>query len=480
MHTFLWHDYETFGVSACRDRPSQFAAIRTDAELNPVGEPVSWFCQPQADYLPDPEACLLTGITPQHCRENGLPEHEFANRINQLMGETGTISTGYNSYHFDDEVSRYLFWRNLIDPYAREWQNQCGRWDLLNVARAAWALRPDGVQWPLNEKGQTSFRLEHLAAANGLLHEQAHDALSDVQATIALARRLRDAQPRLFDYCLALRQKNRVQEQVNPLAPRPFLHITGMVPVERGCMMLAWPVAAHPTNKNEIIVWDLAHDPEELFGMDASSVSRRLFSKKEQLDALGEQRLPLKTIHLNRAPVVISQLKTISASQAERYGMDFPRQLDNAAKFAHAPDLSALWPEVWQRKTAQQQDVDCDLYQGFIGQADRRTLESLRQMDGATLAGQTPWFEDRRLDELLFRYRARNFPATLDPAEQQRWQSHCAGRLLHGANDARSIDQVMEQIETLAGQDPGDRAETILGEVYDYAESLAEQVSGAG
>ncbi len=480
MHTFLWHDYETFGVSACRDRPSQFAAIRTDAELNPVGEPVSWFCQPQTDYLPDPEACLLTGITPQHCQENGLPEHEFARRISQLMGESGTISTGYNSYHFDDEVSRHLFWRNLIDPYAREWQNQCGRWDLLNVARAAWALRPDGVQWPLNDKGQTSFRLEHLAAANGLLHEQAHDALSDVQATIALARRLRDAQPRLFDYCLTLRQKTRVQEQVNPLAPRPFLHITGMVPVEHGCMMLAWPIAVHPTNKNEIIAWDLAHDPEELFDLDASTVSRRLFSKKEQLDALGEQRLPLKTIHINRAPVVISQLKTISASQAERYGMDIPRQLEHAAKFAHAPDLSSLWQAVWQRNPTPPQDVDCDLYNGFIGQTDRRTLESLRQMDGATLAGQTPWFEDRRLDELLFRYRARNFPATLNETEQERWHTHCAGRLLHGENNARTVEQVIEQIETLAAQDPGDRAETILGEVYDYAESLADQASRTG
>lgn len=476
MQTFLWHDYETFGVSPCRDRPSQFAAIRTDAELNPIGEPMSWFCQPPADYLPDPAACLLTGITPRFCQHHGLPEQEFAARISQIMSEPGTISAGYNSYHFDDEVSRFLFWRNLIEPYAREWQNQCGRWDLLNVARAAWALRPDGLQWPVNDEGRVSFRLEHLAAANGLLHEQAHDALSDVQATVALARRLREAQPRLFDYCLDLRHKSRVQQQVNPLTPRPFLHISGMVPIERGCMMLAWPVAAHPVNKNEIIIWDLAYDPEELFSLDAETASRRLFSKKETLEELGEQRLPLKTIHLNRAPVVISQLKTISTSQAERYGLDFFRQLQYAEKFAHAPDLGALWQAVWQRKLPPQ-DIDCDLYNGFVGPADRRSLEALRKMDGDALASQSPWFEDQRLSELLFRYRARNYPATLDDSERLRWREHCAARLLHGQAGTRSAEQVFEEIETLANQHIDERAEAILGEVYDYTEALASQAS---
>ncbi|RYE98071.1 MAG: exodeoxyribonuclease I, partial [Oxalobacteraceae bacterium] len=187
-HTFLWHDYETFGATPRRDRPAQFAAIRTDAELNEIGEPIMLYCQPANDFLPDPESCLITGILPQHCLEHGVPEHEFARQIEAAFSQPDTIGVGYNTIRFDDEVTRYLFWRNLIDPYAREWQHNCGRWDLLDVVRMVHALRPDGIVWPTRDDGKPSFKLEHLSAANGLVHEAAHDALSDVRATIALAR----------------------------------------------------------------------------------------------------------------------------------------------------------------------------------------------------------------------------------------------------------------------------------------------------
>jgi len=195
--TFFWHDYETFGRDPRRDRPAQFAGVRTDLELNEVDAPVMHFCQPAPDFLPDPESCLLTGILPQHCQAQGVPEHAFAARIEAELARPGTVGVGYNSIRFDDEVTRFLFWRNLIDPYAREWKDGCGRWDLLDVVRAAWALRPDGIAWPTNDEGRPSFRLEHLTTANGLAHEAAHDALSDVRATIAMARLVRARQPRL-------------------------------------------------------------------------------------------------------------------------------------------------------------------------------------------------------------------------------------------------------------------------------------------
>ena len=135
MHSFLWHDYETFGAQTRRDRPAQFAAIRTDADLNEIGEPINLFCRPANDFLPDPQSCLITHITPQQCLEQGLAEHEFAARIENALAATGTIGVGYNTIRFDDEITRFMFWRNLIDPYAREWQNQCGRWDIMDMVR---------------------------------------------------------------------------------------------------------------------------------------------------------------------------------------------------------------------------------------------------------------------------------------------------------------------------------------------------------
>ena len=208
--TFLWHDYETFGTDARKDRPAQFAAIRTDADLNPIGEPINILCQPAPDYLPDPASCLITGITPQMAWQRGVTEREFAQRIEQEMALPDTISVGYNSIRFDDEVTRFMFWRNLMDPYAREWQNQCGRWDLLDVVRMTYALRPDGITWRQRDDGKgTSFKLEHLAEDNGLREGMAHEALSDVRALIGLARKLKTAQPKLWEYALDLRDKKR-------------------------------------------------------------------------------------------------------------------------------------------------------------------------------------------------------------------------------------------------------------------------------
>ncbi|MDE2369915.1 MAG: exodeoxyribonuclease I, partial [Burkholderiales bacterium] len=315
--TFYWHDYETFGVVPRRDRPAQFAGIRTDADLNEIGAPLMVHCRPAPDTLPDPESVLLTGILPQYALAHGLPEREFAAAIEAELARDGTIGVGYNSIRFDDEVTRFLFWRNLIDPYAREWQNGCSRWDLLDVVRCCWSLRPEGIEWPRHTAGEIagrpSFKLEHLTQANGLAHEAAHDALSDVRATIALARLLKSRQPRLWDFCLKLRKKDAVWAEIG--VGRPFVHLSGRYPVERGCLAVVWPLAPHPTNKNELIVWDLASDPRELETLDAETVRRRLYTRADELPA-GESRLPIKTIHVNKSPIVIGNLRVLGDAAA--------------------------------------------------------------------------------------------------------------------------------------------------------------------
>lgn len=476
-HTFLWHDYETFGLNPRRDRPAQFAGIRTDAELNEVGEPVMIYCQPANDYLPDPASCLITGITPRQCLARGLPEHAFAARIEQLLAQPGTIGVGYNTIRFDDEVTRFMFWRNLMDPYAREWQNDCGRWDLLDVVRMAYALRPEGIQWPLNGDGKPSFKLEDLARANGLLHEAAHDALSDVRATIALARLIRTAQPKLFDFCLGLHKKDRVAAELglptSARAAQPFLHVSGMFPPERGCLAVMWPLATHPSNKNELLAWDLAHDPGELALLDVATLRLRLFSKTAELPE-GVQRLPLKSVHLNKSPMVVRNLKTLSDDMAAKWGVNMDAALRHAEKARDLPDMSAIWPQVFQRPEDAAPDVDEDLYGGFIGNADRRRINQLRALDPAELAHQRAGFDDHRLGELLFRYRARNFVDTLTAEEARRWQAHRAARLLEGEGGARSVDEFLAALDTCA-QTADARGEQILADLSDYAQAIAPE-----
>ncbi|WP_076592297.1 exodeoxyribonuclease I [Herminiimonas arsenitoxidans] len=470
-HTFLWHDYETFGINTRRDRPAQFAAIRTDAELNEIGEPIMLYCKPANDFLPDPQSCLITGITPQVCLERGVPEHQFAAEIEKVLSQTGTIGVGYNTIRFDDEVTRFMFWRNLIDPYAREWQNSCGRWDILDVVRTAYALRPEGINWPKHPDGRPSFRLEQLTAENGIAHEAAHDALSDVRATIALARLIRDRQPKLFDFCLGLHKKDKVAAEIGLPVRRPFLHITGMIPAERGCIAIVWPLAVHPTNKNEVIVWDLSVDPGELATLDAETIRMRMFSKSDALPD-GVSRLPIKTIHLNKSPIVINNLKTLSPAMTEQWGIDVATALKHAEIAAATPDMSAIWQDVFYRPQEATPDVDEDLYGGFVGNNDRRLLQDLRALSPEALAKATPSFNDARLEEIVWRYRARNFPHTLSEEEVQRWEEHRAARLFDGEGGARTIETLFAEIDQLS-EDVDERGEEILGALYDYAEAIA-------
>ena len=472
---FFWHDYETFGVNPRRDRPAQFAGVRTDLALNEIDKPVMLYCQPAPDFLPEPEACLLTGILPQTCLEKGLPEVEFADTVEGALARPGTIGVGYNSIRFDDEVTRFLFWRNLLDPYAREWQNECGRWDLLDVVRCAYALRPDGLSWPQHADGKPSFRLEDLTRANGLVHEAAHDALSDVRATIALARKIRSSQPKLWDFCLRLRKKHDVLAEM-ALAQNqglPFLHVSGRYAPERGCIAVVWPLAPHPSNKNEVIVWDLSFDPGELLTLGVDAIRSRMFSRAQDLPE-GVQRLPIKTIHVNKSPIVIGHLKTLSAAMAAKWGIDVDQTLRHAELASRqAPKLAGLWPAVFERPATEQAiDVDEDLYGGFLGNEDRRSLQRLRALTPEQLAGRRPAFADARLEELLFRFRARNYPATLDEAEQQRWAEHCADRLHDGIGGAVTLAQFHDRIDAL-GESADARGEALLAALLDYAEQIA-------
>ena len=477
-HTFLWHDYETFGANVRRDRPSQFACIRTDAELNEIGEPLMLYCKPAPDFLPSPEACLITGITPQMCLERGVPEHEFASQIERVFAQPGTIGVGYNTIRFDDEITRFMFWRNLIDPYAREWQNDCGRWDLLDVVRLCYALRPDGIVWPKKDDGKPSFKLGDLTRANGLSHDNAHEAMSDVRATIALARLIRTVNPRLFDFALRLHKKDRVAAELGLPAvqadAKPFLHVSGMFPPERGCLAVMWPLASHPTNRNEVIAWDLAHDPRELPLLDVATLRQRLFTRSADLPE-GMTRLPVKSIHLNKSPMVVGNLKTLVPAMAERWQVDLEAAVRHAEVARDLPDMSAIWSEVFKRPAElQTPDVDEDLYGGFIGNADRRRLDQLRTLSGAELAHARTGFDDPRLEELLFRYRARNFIDTLTLKEVERWEAHRVARLLEGAGGVPNVESYFETIDTLS-ETVDERGEELLGALYEYAEAITPE-----
>ncbi|MEQ8514061.1 MAG: exodeoxyribonuclease I [Chromatocurvus sp.] len=432
--TFYWHDYETFGTDPMRDRPVQFAGQRTDADFNPVGEPLVIYARPAEDYLPQPGACLVTGITPQLALEEGVPECEFIARIHDELAAPGTCGVGYNSLRFDDEVTRHTLYRNLFDPYAREWKNGNSRWDIIDALRAAYALRPEGIEWPLREDGLPSFRLEELTAANGIAHAEAHDALSDVTATIAVARLLRDRQPKLYEYMLGLRRKPAATAMLDVRAMKPVLHVSGMFGAARHNIGLIVPLMAHPGNRNEVICYDLDADPRDLIEMDADTLRARLYSRGEDLPE-GAQRPGLKSVHVNRSPVLVTA-RMADAHTAARLGLDGERCRRHLAQLRRWRETDAggfdekLAAIHAPRDWPQDSDPDTQLYGGgFFSDSDRRVMDSLRRLPPDSLAAAAPVFEDTRLPEMFFRYRARNYPDTLDDADRERWDEFRLHRL---------------------------------------------------
>ncbi|PKO58608.1 MAG: exodeoxyribonuclease I, partial [Betaproteobacteria bacterium HGW-Betaproteobacteria-18] len=304
-----------------------------------------------------------------------------------------------------------------------------------------------------------------------------HDALSDVRATIALARLIKTAQPKLFEFCFGLHKKDRVMAELGlpttPAHAKPFLHISGMFAPERGCLALMWPLAMHPGNKNELLAWDLAFDPAELASLNAEQIRLRLFSKAADLPE-GMRRLPVKSVHLNKSPMVMSNLNVLGDDMAQRWGLHKAAQLQHAAAARDLPDMSAIWVQVFARPEAAPVDVDEDLYGGFVSNADRRRLNDLRQCQPDALASARPAFEDARLSELLWRYRARNFPHSLSAEELQRWEAHRAARLFEGEGGALTLDALFEALDKLA-ESANERDEAILGALYDYASEIAPQ-----
>jgi len=459
--SFLWYDLETFGIDPRRTRIAQFAAIRTDLELNPVEPPHMLFCQPALDLLPSPGACLVTGLSPQAVHAQGRCEAETFAQIAAIMGEPGTCSTGWNTLRFDDEFIRHGLYRNFHDPYAREWADGNSRWDLLDYARLAYALRPDGIEWPLREDGAPSFRLEHLAAANGIEHLSAHDALSDVEASIGLARRLRAAQPKLWDYHLALRDKARCRRLLDPFHPQPLLHVSGRFPASRGCAGIVLPLCEHPSNRNQIIVCELHDEPDRWLAMSPEDISERLYTAQADLPD-GETRIPLKAIHLNRCPALI-ELRHVRDAELQRFSLDRPRCVTHASRIAAASGLAERVRQVFARSFAGGNDVDQALYDALPDRRDQRVHAEIRAATPARLAALGERLIDPRGRELLFRYRARNWPETLDPDETQRWHDYRVARLEHDSDLGElTLAAYFAEIERLSAEHAADPARRAL------------------
>jgi len=462
--SIFWHDYETFGVNPQKDRPSQFAGIRTDYDLNIIDKPVTVFCKTHKDMLPHPQACLITGITPQYADKHGVSEAEFSKIINKELTKPETVTSGFNSIRFDGEVTRNVLYRNFIDPYEHEWKNENSRWDVMSLVQATYALRPDGINWPTNDEGQVSFKLTDLTKANNISHENAHDAMSDVYATIAVAKLIKETQPKLYNFIFNTRLKTKAANLL--VKNEPVLHVSSLFGKENNCISILFPLADHPTNKNAMICWDLNYDPRELIELGHKELKEKLFT--------GELR-GLFTVHKNKAPV-LAPVSVLRGSDKERLALDVDNFSDRMVALKNSTDLWRKIPLIYEDSNFKDsKDPDLMIYSGgFFTGNEKNAINTIRRSTSNELKKlELKEFPNERVNEMFFRYKARNFPEILTEKEIKKWDGFCKDKLQN--NEDINFKSYFEELESLKSEENIDL--DIIESLIAYGEEKMENLS---
>ena len=469
--SFYFYDLETSGINPREARIMQFAGQRTDMDLMPIGEPHNVLIKLTEDVVPEPDAILITGITPQQTISDGIREAEFLKLFHEEVATPGTIFVGYNTVRFDDEFMRFLHYRNFYDPYEWQYTDNKSRWDLLDVVRMTRALRPEGIKWPVDVKGNPTNRLELITQHNGISHEDAHDALSDVRASIDVARLIRDKQPKLFDFLLTMRTKKEAEKLVT--AGQPFLYSSGKYESAYEKTTAVARLADHPKRQGAL-VFDLRYDPTEFSALTPAELAVAWRKRRDEPGA----RLPVKTLQYNRCPA-IAPLGVLDEASSKRLELSIDLIQENLQKLAKA-NLAPKVLEALELLDKQQQtsflqdelDVDARLYDNFIGDIDKSACRVVRAADAAELSKLELTFKDDRLQALLPLYKARNYPQSLSDEERVAWEKFRERKLMGGKQNCRLARFFNRLAEVAQRPGLGSREQYLLEELQLYGQSI--------
>ena len=469
--TFFFYDLETSGLNPRTDRIMQFAGQRTDLALNPIGGPVNILVKMTEDALPSPAAIMVTKITPQQTLREGVSEKEFADLVCEEIFTPNTIAVGYNTIRFDDEFMRALLWRNFYDAYEWEWKDGRSRWDLLDVVRLTRALRPEGINWPVTEEGRPTNRLELLTKLNGLSHEHAHDALSDVFATMAVAKMIYKKQPKLFEYLLKMRDKNEVKKLVNLDNKQPFVYVSGRYATEYNKATVAFPLTSG--RNGNVLVFDLRYNLEELDNAWAGDVIEGgTTARSREANIVGGTMAAgfargffpiVKELSFNKCPAVAPIAVLNEGDGWGKMGLDQKTVKENLAVLLRHPEFAERVREELETRPEwpKAEESEAALYDGFLNEPDRIKVAAVRNAEPNRLVDFHPEFDDERLPELLLHYKGRNFPQVLSEYENQKWEEYRRARL------ERQAPKFLAELERVYRQD-----EYIGEELKLYFESL--------
>lgn len=464
--TFFFYDLETSGLNPREDRIMQFAGQRTTPNFEPIGEPYNILVKLNDDTLPNPDALLVTGITPQQTQSEGLTEAEFAALLRDEIFTEDTVTIGFNNIRFDDEFIRTLFWQTFNDPYEWAWRDGRSRWDMLDVVRMTRALRPEGIAWPVVD-GKEVNKLELITKENGIDHFKAHDALSDVEALIAVTKLVKEKQPQLYAHLFAMKDKKKVAELVNLDDKKPFVYVSGRYDSAYHKATVAFPLTSG--RNGNAIVYDLRYDPTPLLSFTAKELAKSMFASWEERQKEGFIKLPVKELQYNRAPAVAPVGVLEKEAGWEKIGLTQEIVEKHRNILLSSPTFAENIRSLYEGRPefAKAIDPESQLYDGFVPDVDKLRIEKVRRANVNDLADLHPEFSDERLGGLLLHYKARNFPKSLAEDEVVQWDQWRADRI---QKQLPGFVKRLQELAVLHGSD--DSKNFIFQELQLWAESI--------
>lgn len=505
--TFLFMDYETFNRNPKGGRASQFASLRTDYFLNIDADSAqNIFCEQTIDNIPSPQAALITKITPQKIIKiktgaiqlstssySFIPqvynEYWFTYHINKEMSKNHTCTLGYNSYKFDDEFTRNLLYRNLFDPYEREWKNYNSRFDVYYLVIATFVLKPHLLNFP-NAIDKTSkeplfhsktglplpsFRLEELSVANGIHHINAHDAFSDVEATIGIMKKIKDGDETFFSEMFSFRKKSNVDIWLSNNKKQPFIHISQYYGKENYSLGVLFQIM---TFNQEVLCLNIALDVTPLILLEGEDLKNHLFPNKD--NGISSPKNIVKFRH-NQCPIL---------ANIKEYWHIFENLQIDTSTFRKNLDLIKnniellkikLHPLYFKEFAPADPNTDSDLgiYNGFFSPDEVKQAKEVHIQIKENKFASFDYSEySPRLKEMIFKIKARNFPFTLSPDEQNKWLLYSRNRVLDSNIGAElTLDQYYQEVEELNKSELSKEDKRVLNDIEEFVSQIKLKLS---
>lgn len=436
--SFIFYDTETTGTHTAFDQILQFAAIYTDEELNEI-ERFEIRCRLLPNIVPSPGAMRVTRLKVSQLTDTTLPSHyEMMCSIRQKLLEwSPSTFLGYNTIKFDENLLRQAFYQTLHPLYLT---NTLGnsRTDIMRIAQAASVYAPGALVIPNNADGKPNYKLDRLAPANGFEHEDAHEALSDVEATLHIAKLILKRSPDVWSAFMRFSTKAAVADYASN---EQAFCLTEFYYGDAYSWLVA-PLGASAMNSSEFYVYNLGVDPNSLSSLKNTELIARLNTLPK----------PVRTIRTNAAPMIFSLDDAPHSASGKSLSQE---ELDRRVSILEADlalkkRLITVFEQTKQEWPASPH-VEEQIYNGFYQRDDEELREAFHTVDWTKRKELVERFEDQRLKKLGSQLIYAEQPEVLDPTLRLKHDREIAKKIAYANPELPwlTLPEALEEIEVL-------------------------------